>query len=362
MNKPMNDAWMILKEGGYRTEENPHDTRAHNDARIAQHDQSHGAPIPQPSNDGQRLIDLLANEENSYGDTSNREHPLHGQEGYEDNARGGRGHALDLHEMDETPSDFHSQPKTLDEHRLNQGNPTAVDRLMEERQQAVDRQGEHLRQFNHFDGKHSGPVQDYRGANDRYRDEQEGQAARGRLLDRMAMNEDHQASWGRDIENQIGQDEQREGQQGEADEMDAMGVEPMGRTLSATPPANIGQAGSLSDANPEKHSINPFAMDDAMNTFRPHQELQDWAQTHGPSASAPARDDADVDIEAELGHGAWDETAEHAPLQEGADTHSTGGTMGASPRHERRGQEGAGRAHDRPGFRSAEHMPLQDRR
>ena len=264
-----------------------------------------------------------------------------------------RGHALDLHEMDET----------LDENRLNQGNPTAVDKLMEGRQQVTDRQGENLRQFNHFDGKHDGPVQDYRGADSRFQDEQDGQNARGRLLDSMAHNEELQGDYGNDIERQIGQDEQREGQQPEADEMDAMGVEPMGQHLGGKPPANIGQAGSLSDANPEKHSINPFAMDDAMDSFRPPQELHDWAQTHGPSASAPARHDADVDIEAELGLGAWDENAQHDTLQpNNANPLTTGNTISATPRHEKRGVVGAGRAHDRPGFRSAEQMPLQDRR
>jgi len=277
-----------------------------------------------------------------------------------------RGHALDLHEMDEHPADFHSQPKTLDEHRLNQGNPTAVEGLMDERQNMVDEQGENLRQFNHFDGKHDGPVQDYRGANSRFRDEQDGQNARGRLLDSMAHNEELQGDYGNDIERQIGQDEQREGQQPEADEMDAMGVEPMGQHLGGKPPANIGQAGSLSDANPERHSINPFAMDDAMDTFRPPQELQDWAQTHGPSE--PPKEPLGPDHpHMTRGAGeameAWDENAEHAPLQANdANPLTTGSTMSASPRHERRGQEGAGRAHDRPGFRSAEHMPLQDRR
>ena len=316
MNKPMNDAWMLLKD-------------------MSNNTQHH-----------REMMDALKRDSDTYGDISNREHPLQGQEGYEDNARGGRGHELDLHEMDEVPSDYHSQPKTLDEHRLNQGNPTAIDRLMEWRQQEVDEQGENLRQFNYFDGAGE-PVQDYRGANDRFQDEQEAQQARGRLLDRMARNEDYQASSGRDIENQIRQDEQREGQQPEADEMDAMGVEPMGQHLGGKPPANIGQAGSLSDANPERHSINPFAMDDAMNTFRPPQELHDWAQTHGPSASAPARGDGGRSAMEAME--AWDPySAEHAPLQEGADTHSTGGTMGASPRHEKRGQEGAGRAFDKP--------------
>ena len=251
-----------------------------------------------------------------------------------------RGHALDLHEMDETPTDYHSQRGTLDEHRLNQGNPTAVDELMEGRQQVADRQGGDLRRFNQQGEGRNEPVQDYRGANDRFQDEQDAQQARGHLLDSIAQDEDTQDSYGRDIERQIGQDEQREGQQSEADEMDAMGVEPMGRQLGGKPPANIGQAGSLSDANPEKHSINPFAMDDAMDTFRPPQELHDWAQTHGQSEGSESTDAG--------APGAWDIDGEHAPLQEGADTHSTGGTMGASPRHERRGQEGAGRAFDKP--------------
>tara|TARA_R110000803_G_scaffold52952_1_gene108827 strand:- start:683 stop:1531 length:849 start_codon:yes stop_codon:yes gene_type:complete len=267
-----------------------------------------------------------------------------------------RGHALDLHEMDETPSDYHSQPKTLDEHRLNQGNPTAVDELMEGRQQVTDRQGGDLRRFNQQDEGHNEPAQDYRGANNRYLEGEEAQDARGRLLDSIAQDEDRQDSYGRDIERQIGQDEQREGQQPEADEMDAMGVEPMGQHLGGKPPANIGQAGSLSDANPEKHSINPFAMDDAMNTFRPPQELHDWAQTHGQSEGSESTDAG--------APGAWDEHGEHAPLQANDifDGSKEARTLTDTPRHEKRGVVGAGRSHDRPGFRSAEHMPLQDRR
>jgi len=255
-----------------------------------------------------------------------------------------RGHSLDLRDMD------------IEDNPFNQGDDSAVNRLMEGRQNKVDEQGENLRQFNHFDGKHDGPVQDYRGANSRFRDEQDGQNARSRLLDSMAHNEELQGDYGNDIERQIGQDEQRAGQQPEADEMDAMGVEPMGQQLGGKPPANIGQAGSLSDANPERHSINPFAMDDAMDTFRPPQELQDWAQTHGQSEGSESTDAG--------APGAWDEGAEHAPLQSNDifDGSKEARTLTDTPRHERRGQEGAGRAHDRPGFRSAEHMPLQDKR
>jgi hypothetical protein len=342
---------MMLKAGGYRTEENPHDTKAHNDARIAQHEQYHGAPIPQPSNDGQRLIDMLANEENSYG-----------EEGYEENVSGGRGHALDLHEMDETPSDYRSQPKTLDEHRLNQGNPTAVDRLMEGRQQVVDRQGENLKQFNHFDNLDHEPVHDYYSANDRFRHGNEAQAARGRLMDRMADNDVLQGDYGTDIERQIRQDEQREGQQGEADEMEAMGVEPMSRTLGGTPPANIGQAGSTGGADPERYSINPFAMGEAMNTFRPTQEMKDWSQTHAPSGPPKeplGPDHPHMTRSSMEAMDAWDETAEHAPLQENDAVGSQEArTLTDTPRHEKRGKEGAGRAFSRPGFRSGEHMPL----
>lgn len=297
MTDPFQMAWMILKD-------------------MSNNTQHH-----------REMMDALRRDSDTYGDISNREHPLQGEEGYEENTRGGRGHSLDLRDMD------------IEGNPFNQGDDSAVNRLMEERQNKVDEQGEHLRQFNYFN-EGDMPVQDYRGANDRYSHGQEAQEARGRLLDRMAHNEDTQASYGRDIERQIGQDEQREGQQPEADEMDAMGVEPMGQQLGGKPPANIGQAGSLSDANPERHSINPFAMDDAMNTFRPHQELQDWAQTHGQSEGSKSTDAG--------APGAWDINGEHAPLQEGADTHSTGSTMGASPRHERRGQEGAGRAFEKP--------------
>tara|TARA_R100000951_G_scaffold56729_1_gene47625 strand:+ start:458 stop:1291 length:834 start_codon:yes stop_codon:yes gene_type:complete len=254
-----------------------------------------------------------------------------------------RGHSLDLHEMDETPSDYHSQPKTLDEHRLNQGNPTAVDRLMEGRQQVVDKQGENLRQFNHFDNLDHEPVHDYYSANDRFRHGNEAQAARGRLMDRMVHNEGLQDDYGTDIERQIQQDEQRLGQQGEADEMEAMGVEPMGRTLGATPPANIGQAGSTGGADPERYSINPFAMGEAMNTFRPPQELHGWASGVKPTArGSPKISDEKVesDIEAHF---------TEPPLQSNDSFGSeVPTTVAQTPRHERRGQEGAGRQIEKP--------------
>tara|TARA_R110002051_G_scaffold69877_1_gene125697 strand:+ start:103 stop:942 length:840 start_codon:yes stop_codon:yes gene_type:complete len=264
-----------------------------------------------------------------------------------------RGHSLDLRDMD------------IEGNPFNQGDDSAVNRLMEERQQMVDRQGENLKQFNHFDNLDHEPVHDYYSANDRFRHGNEAQAARGRLMDRMVHNEELQGDYGNDIERQIRQDEQRLGQQPEADEMEGMGVEPMGRQLGGKPPANIGQAGSTGGADPERYSINPFAMGEAMNTFRPTQEMKDWSQTHAPgpaSAVGQAKHGHD-DRSAMEAMEAWDESAEHAPLQSNESFGSEqAGTLTDTPRHEKRGQEGAGRAFNRPGFRSGEHMPLQDRR
>lgn len=58
----------------------------------------------------------------------------------------------------------------------------------------------------------------------------------------------------------------RMGQQPEADEMDAMGVPPMSRTLGGTPPANLGRAGSSGEI-PRSRQLNleqrgMFGMDD----------------------------------------------------------------------------------------------------
>ena len=242
-----------------------------------------------------------------------------------------RGHALDLSHYDNEGN------------RLEFGEDGNVDRLMEERQQAVDRQGENLKQFNHFDNLDHEPVHDYYSAYDRFRHGKEAQDARERLMDRMVMNEGHQESYGRDIENQIRQDEQREGQQGEADEMEAMGVEPMSRTLGGKPPANIGQAGSTGGADPERYSINPFAMGEAMNTFRPPQELHAWASGVKPTASgSPKISDEQVERDIDTHH-------EGQPLQSNESFgNEQAGTLTDTPRHEKRGQEGAGRAFDKP--------------
>jgi len=250
-----------------------------------------------------------------------------------------RGHALDLSHYDNEGN------------RLEFGEDGNVDRLMEERQQAVDRQGENLRQFNHFDNLDHEPVYDIYSANDRFRHGNEAQAARERLMDRMVHNEELQGDYGTDIENQIRQDEQRLGQQDEADEMEAMGVEPMSRTLGGKPPANIGQAGSTGGADPERYSINPFAMGEAMNTFRPTQELHDWSNTHapGPASAVGQAKQGDDDRSAMEAMEAWDESAEHAPLQSNdAFGSQEARTLTDTPRHEKRGQEGAGRAFDKP--------------
>jgi len=272
------------------------------------------------------MMDALKRDSDTYGDISNREHPLQGQEGYEDNARGGRGHEVmppaDRNYNDDFSDLGHAQSEMIDE----------SERMDEEGSQMSDEE---------YNTTYDDRADQEQKLNHRYREADNEQE--------HIVQEDNPLA--------------RHNMGSEGNNIDAMGVEPMGQQLGGKPPANIGQAGSLSDANPEKHSINPFAMDDAMNTFRPPQELHDWAQTHGPSEPSESLGQPPFKNRTVEDHmGAWDGNAEHAPLQEGADTHSTGGTMGASPRHERRGQEGAGRAHDRPGFRSAEHMPLQDRR
>jgi len=317
MTAPFQAAWMLLKEGGFRTEENPHDTRAHNDARIAQHEQAHGAPIPQPSNDGQRLIDMLSN---GGGD----EHEEGG---------GGSGHELNLPEEDK------------------------VEGLMEDRNVMGEDHQRMLQDFNN--SLHHGTTDMSNAANSRdaHRIQgvlNEGMEGRENLLDTMEENQHGQEMYGGHIENQIRDDDQREGQQPEADEMEAMGGEPMGQHLGGKPPENIGQAGSLSDANPERHSINPFAMDDAMNTFRPPQALHDWAAGNNQQPREERPKISDEQVESDI-----DAHYEGQPLQdEGANPPTSGRTMQNSPRQEKRGHEGAGRAHDRPGFRSGEHMPL----
>ena len=54
----------------------------------------------------------------------------------------------------------------------------------------------------------------------------------------------------------------RMGQQPEADEMEEMGVPPMSRTLSATPPPNIGQAGSSGRPPVGRNDLNDDLVED----------------------------------------------------------------------------------------------------
>jgi len=70
----------------------------------------------------------------------------------------------------------------------------------------------------------------------------------------------------------------RMGQQPEADEMEAMGVPPMSRTLSATPPPNIGRAGSSDTDVNQREPPNPFPKPVGENV---RGDLMDWAAGAG---------------------------------------------------------------------------------
>ena len=267
------------------------------------------------------MMDALKRDSDTYGDISNREHPLQGQEGYEDNARGGRGHEVmppaDRNYNDDFSDLGHAQSEMIDE----------SERMDEEGSQMSDEE---------YNTTYDDRADQEQKLNHRYREADNEQE--------HIVQEDNPLA--------------RHNMGSEGNNIDAMGVEPMGQQLGGKPPANIGQAGSLSDANPEKHSINPFAMDDAMNTFRPPQELHDWARGLNQHPR-----EAGAEISNEQVEGDIDAHYEGQPLQENnANPPTTGRTLSDTPRHERRGQEGAGRAHDRPGFRSAEQMPLEDRR
>ena len=102
----------------------------------------------------------------------------------------------------------------------------------------------------------------------------------------------------------------RMGQQPEADEMEEMGVPPMSRTLSATPPPNIGQAGSSGRPPVGRNDLNDDLVEDdpkfteeytnhlnrlgpLSNPFpKPHGqnvrgELMDWAAGAGRESGTP---------------------------------------------------------------------------
>ena len=69
----------------------------------------------------------------------------------------------------------------------------------------------------------------------------------------------------------------RMGQQPEADEMEAMGVPEMSRTLGGTPPADLGRAGSTGE-NENIEPLNPFPKPAGQNV---RGDLMDWASGAG---------------------------------------------------------------------------------
>ena len=151
----------------------------------------------------------------------------------------------------------------------------------------------------------------------------------------------------------------RMGQQPEADEMDAMGVPemdetgmPMSRTLSATPPPNIGQAGSSGEHPFGRNELgplnNPFTQKPA-TTQHLENSLQDWAAGAGREAGVPGIVERTRNPFEELSD-LYDDNMYNEihgePLHENNPAkHSiTPTTLRASPRQQKRGQMDSGRA------------------
>ncbi len=215
--------------------------------------------------------------------------------------------------------------------------------------------------------------------------------AYARLMDRQAENEemermlslaqDHQG------EEAYYQGEQgaldratlaRRAQQPEADEMEAMGVPPMSRTLGGTPPPNIGRAGNsemtlpshrLTDAdianimqNRELTPPNPFPKP---LEGRVQDQLAEFADGAGRRAAmSPQPDYSDAKEEEDYGE---EMDAKLAPFVGEApkglgdnhpEAHNIASTnLRQTPRKQKRGMMDSGQAFKRPGFRGPA-MPL----
>ena len=190
----------------------------------------------------------------------------------------------------------------------------------------------------------------------------------------------------------------REGQQPEADEMEAMGVPPMSRTLGGTPPANLGRAGSTGEIPRSRQrnaeEMGMFGMDalddagmdlefdDDMSSAQRQQlidkinqniepsnpfpkpigqnvrgDLMDWAAGAGREASVPdivERTEyydedgnlrTDLDELSDMHDDDMYEEIHGEPLDENNPAKHTiaSTTLRASPRQQRRGQTDSGR-------------------
>jgi len=183
--------------------------------------------------------------------------------------------------------------------------------------------------------------------------------AYARLMDRQAENEemermlslaqDHQG------EEAYYQGEQgaldratlaRRAQQPEADEMEAMGVPEMGRTLGGTPPANIGRAGST-DKMPMGEPPNPFPKPLAGRVQDILAEFADGAGRQTAMSPQP-------DLSDDLKYDNFDDKIEESHPE----AHNIASTnLRQTPRKQKRGMMDSGQAFKRPGFRGPA-MPL----
>jgi hypothetical protein len=174
----------------------------------------------------------------------------------------------------------------------------------------------------------------------------------------------------------------RMGQQPEADEMEAMGVPPMSRTLSATPPPNIGRAGStdigeetmsamdegvlspehitdFQDFNYRKRRdpvtgdlFNPFPKTAGQNV---RGDLMDWAAGAGREAGTPQQTEF-----SEPSHMQNNQLHENNPAAHKIANPSI--NLRVSPRQQKRGQMDSGRNEfRRPGDESSKRMPSSQR-
>ena len=144
----------------------------------------------------------------------------------------------------------------------------------------------------------------------------------------------------------------RMGQQPEADEMEAMGMPemdetgmPMSRTLSATPPPNIGRAGSTGE-NENIEPSNPFPKPIGQNV---RGDLMDWAAGAGRGAGKPGiveRTENPFEDLSEMHDDDMYDEMHSEPLHENNPAkHSIASTnLRASPRQQKRGQMDSGRS------------------
>jgi hypothetical protein len=153
----------------------------------------------------------------------------------------------------------------------------------------------------------------------------------------------------------------RMGQQHEADEMEAMGVPPMSRTLGGTPPANLGRAGSTGE-NENIEPSNPFPKPIGQNV---RGDLMNWAAGAGREAGKPDIVDRTYDEGgsqfdlSQMYDDAEESEYEDEPLHENNPAkHSIASTtLRASPRQQKRGQMDSGRNEfRRPGDESSKRM------